>query len=166
MNRRNCWAPRTRSKMSSMSSTMRFGTARNEPQYCSTSAGARRSSARRSGQVFQPRDGRLRAQILARGQTIERQFEHPVAAQRVGVVAVLIAGSDHQHAKPDDFGQAMRDLLRRPRVLEIPGQPVGQSQPGFDLAQATNRPPRIAGRRQNELPRPCLAPVTDRGERA
>jgi hypothetical protein len=56
-------------------------------------------------------------------------------AQRVGVVAVLIAGGDHQHAKPDDFGQAMHHLLRRPRVLETPGEPVGQSQPVFDLAQ-------------------------------
>jgi hypothetical protein len=35
----------------------------------------------------------LRAQILARGQTIERQFEHRVAAQRVGVVAVLLAAA-------------------------------------------------------------------------
>jgi hypothetical protein len=32
-----------------MSSTMRFGTARNEPQYCSTGVRPRRSSARRSG---------------------------------------------------------------------------------------------------------------------
>src|ERR1700749_922775 len=34
---------------SSMSRTMRLGTARNEPQYCSTSARPRRSNARRSG---------------------------------------------------------------------------------------------------------------------
>jgi hypothetical protein len=77
----------------------------------------------------------LRAQILARGQAIERQFEHRVAAQRVGVVGVLIAGGDHQYAKPDDFSDAMHDLLRHPRVLQTPGQPVGQSQPAFDLAQ-------------------------------
>src|SRR6516165_8854281 len=39
----------TRSKVSSISRTMRLGTARNEPQYCSTSARPRRSNARRSG---------------------------------------------------------------------------------------------------------------------
>jgi hypothetical protein len=35
--------------VSSISRTMRLGTARNEPQYCSTSARPRRSNARRSG---------------------------------------------------------------------------------------------------------------------
>jgi hypothetical protein len=76
-------------------------------------------------QVFQPRNGRLRAQFLARGQTIERQLEHRVGAQRVGVVAILIAGGDHQHAKPDDLRQAMHDLLWHPRVPETAGQAVG-----------------------------------------
>ena len=55
------------------------------------------------GQVFQPRDRRLRAQLLTRGQTIQRQLEHRVAAQRVGVVAVLVPGGDHQHAEADDL---------------------------------------------------------------
>ena len=87
------------------------------------------------GKVFQPRDRRLRAQLLARGQAIQRQLEHRVAAQRVGVVAVLVPGGDHQHAKPDDLGQVVHDLLRRPSVLQTRGQSVGQSQPPFDVAQ-------------------------------
>jgi hypothetical protein len=87
------------------------------------------------GQVFQPRDGRLRAQLGARRQAVEGQLEHRVAAQPAGVVAVLVAGSDHQHAEPDDLGQAMHDLLRHPRVLQAAGQTVGQSQPALNLAQ-------------------------------
>jgi hypothetical protein len=85
-------------------------------------------------QVFQPRDCRLRAQLLIRGQSIQRQLEHRIAAQRVGVVAVLVPGGNHQHAEPNNFRQAMYDLLRRPRVLETKSQPIGQSQPALDLA--------------------------------
>jgi predicted oxidoreductase len=40
----------------------------------------------------------------------------------------------HQHAEPNNFRQAMYDLLRRPRVLETKSQPIGQSQPALDLA--------------------------------
>ncbi len=87
------------------------------------------------GQVFQPRDRRLRAQFLIRGQPIQRQFEHRVGTQRIGIVAVFITGGDHQHAKADDLGQPVHNTLRRTRVLHARGQAVGQSQPTFDLAQ-------------------------------
>jgi hypothetical protein len=87
------------------------------------------------GQVFQPRDRRLRAQFLARRQAIERQLEHRIAAQRVGVVAVRVIGGDHQQAETDDLRQAMLNPLRRTPVVETGGQPIGQPQPSFDLAQ-------------------------------
>jgi hypothetical protein len=77
----------------------------------------------------------LRRQIFARGQTIESQLEHRIAAQRVGVVAVLVAGGNHQHAKADDLRQAVHYLLRHPRVLQAGRQAVGNTQPAFDLAQ-------------------------------
>jgi exonuclease III len=32
--------------------------------------------------------------------------EHRIAAQRGGVIAVLVPGGNHQHAKPDDLRQA------------------------------------------------------------
>ena len=44
---------------------------------------------------------------------IQRHLEHRVGAQAVGVVAVLIAGRDHQHAKADHVGQAVSDLIRQ-----------------------------------------------------
>ena len=72
-------------------------------------------------QVFQPRDRRLRAQFLIRGQSIQRQLEHRIAAQCVGVVAVFIPGGNHQHAEPNDLRQTVHDLFRRPRVLQTGG---------------------------------------------
>jgi hypothetical protein len=87
------------------------------------------------GEVFQPRDRRLRAQFFARRQAIQRQLEHRVAAQCVGVVAVLVPSGDHQHAEPDDLRQAMLDLLRRARVGQTVRQSVRQAQPALDFAQ-------------------------------
>jgi len=77
----------------------------------------------------------LRTQIVARGQTIEGQLEHRIAAQRVGVVAILIASDNHQHAKADDLRQAMHNLFRHPRVLQAGREAVGNTQPAFDFAQ-------------------------------
>jgi hypothetical protein len=77
----------------------------------------------------------LQASIFARRQAVERHFEHRIAAQRVGVVAVLVTGGGRQHAKPDDLGQAMHQLRRHPRVFQTAGQAVGETRPAFDLAQ-------------------------------
>jgi hypothetical protein len=56
-------------------------------------------------------------------------------AQRVGVVAVLVAGRDHQHAEAQDRGDAVPDALRRTRVVEAGGEALGQAKPTLDLAQ-------------------------------
>jgi len=77
----------------------------------------------------------LRAQIVARGQPIQSQLEHRIAAQRVGVVAILVADGNHQQAKADYLCQTMHNLLRHPRVLQAGRQAVGDTQPVFDLAQ-------------------------------
>ena len=87
------------------------------------------------GQVLQPRDRRLRAQFVIRGQPPQRQLEHRVAAQRVGIVAVLVTGGDHQHPETDNFGQPMLNPLRRARVLETRRQPVSHADAALDLAQ-------------------------------
>jgi hypothetical protein len=86
-------------------------------------------------QVFQPRDGRLRAQLVTRGQPVQRQLEHRVAAQRLGIVAVLVAGGDHQHTEANDFGQPMLNPLRRAWVLETRRQPISHADAALDLAQ-------------------------------
>jgi hypothetical protein len=86
-------------------------------------------------QVLQPRDRRLRAQRVIRGQPVERQLEHRVAAQRVGVVAVLVAGGNHQHAEADDLGQPMLNPLRRARIVQAGRQPIRHAEPALDLAK-------------------------------
>ena len=76
-------------------------------------------------QVLQARDGGLRAQIGIVRQAAHRQLEHRVAAQAVGVVAVLIARRDHQHADADN-------------LVQIRASPAG------DRADRGCRPPAVA----------------------
>ena len=77
----------------------------------------------------------MRAQIGRVRQTVHGQLEHRIAAQRVGILAVFIAGRDHQHAKAKDLVQAMQNPLRGARVTQTGGQALGQAKPLFDLAQ-------------------------------
>jgi hypothetical protein len=86
-------------------------------------------------QVLEPRDGRLRAQRRGVGQAVERKLRDGIVPQGTGVVAVLVAGRDHQQAEADDVGGAVPDRLRRPSVLEAGGQAIGDAEAGLDLAQ-------------------------------
>ena len=89
----------------------------------------------RPRQVLEPRDGRLRAERGLLGQMVERELEHRVVAQAVGVVAVLVAGRDHQQAEAQDGGDAVPDPLRGARVVDAGGEPIGDAEPMLDLAQ-------------------------------
>ena len=89
-------------------------------------------------QILQPRYCRLRAQLPIEGRKIERHLEHRIAAQRIGVVAVLVAGADHQQSKTDDVRQAVRDLIGRARINHAGGEPIGDPKPLFDFAQRQN----------------------------
>jgi hypothetical protein len=53
----------------------------------------------------------------------------------IGVIAVLVAGGDHQHARADDLVQAMQDAAGRTRVADAGRQPVRDAQPLLYLAQ-------------------------------
>ena len=86
-------------------------------------------------QVLEPRDGRLRAECGAVGQPIQRELEDRIVPQTVRVVAVLVPGRDHQHAKAQDGGEAVLDPLRRARVVDASGEPVREAEPALDLAQ-------------------------------
>jgi hypothetical protein len=86
-------------------------------------------------QVLQSRYRRLRAQFAIRRRQIERHLEHRIAAQAIGVDPVLVARANHQNAKPDDIRQAVGDLLRRPRIRNAPGQPIGHPKPLLDFPQ-------------------------------
>jgi hypothetical protein len=55
--------------------------------------------------------------------------------QGTGVVAVLVAGRDHQQAEADDLGQAVPDRLRRRGSSRQAAQAVGDAEAALDLAQ-------------------------------
>ena len=115
---------------------MRRGTWSKLSQNRSTIAAIMRLSAVGAGQVFQPADGRLRAQIgTAFGQPPDRHLEGRVTAQRVAVVAVGIARRDQQGAVADHLGQPMPHPIRITRVFEAGGQPFGDPEPLLDGRQ-------------------------------
>ena len=90
------------------------------------------------GQIFQPRDRRLRTEFPIRRRQIERHLEHRIAAQGVGVDPVLVAGADHQEPKANDIRQAVRDLLWRPTINRARGEPIRDPKSLFDLPQRQN----------------------------
>ena len=58
--------------------------------------------------------------------------------QAVGVIAVLVAGRDHQHPKAQNVGHAVHDALCRARIDHAAGQAVGDAEAVLDLAQRQN----------------------------
>jgi hypothetical protein len=72
---------------------------------------------------------------VARRRLIQRHLEHRIAPQSGGVVAVFIPGGDHQQPEPDDLGQSVDRLPRRPRIVQAGGQPLGHAKAALDLAQ-------------------------------
>ena len=99
---------------------------------------AHRHQLAHAGQVLQPADRRLRRQIPTRRQRILGHLEDRIGTQPVGVVAILVAGGDHLHAKADHVGQAVDDLIRAARIVDAPRQTLGDTQPLFHLGQSQN----------------------------
>ena len=87
------------------------------------------------GQVLEARNRRLRAQIRIVGQPAHRQLEHRIAAQRVGVVAILVASGNHQQAAADDLVQAMRNPAPCTRIDDATGKPPGNAKVLLHFAQ-------------------------------
>jgi hypothetical protein len=106
LNNRNCWPPWTASKVSSTSSVIRLGTPGSKSPgggAIEIDHGAAHAQKRaRAGQVFQPRDRRLGAKLAIGRRQIHRHLEQRIVAQARGVVAVLVAGGDHQQSKTND----------------------------------------------------------------
>ena len=68
-------------------------------------------------------------------QAPHRQLEHRIVRRRIGIVAVLVARGDHQHAEADDLVEAVQDPLRLTRVVDAGSQTSGDAEPLLDLAQ-------------------------------
>ncbi len=66
---------------------------------------------------------------------IECQLEDWVMPQAVGVIAVLVARHNHQHAKAEDVRDAVPDPLGSAWVLDAGREPFGNAKPALDLAQ-------------------------------
>jgi len=60
---------------------------------------------------------------------------HRIGAQAGRVVAVLVAGGDHQQPEADDVGQWMNGAARIARIGDAGGETVGDPEPALDLAQ-------------------------------
>ena len=76
-----------------------------------------------------------RTQVPSRRQPLERQLEQRIAAQAGRIVAVLVAGGDHQHPEADDVGERMHGAAGSTRIVDAGGEAVGDFEPALDLAQ-------------------------------
>jgi hypothetical protein len=93
----------------------------------------------RTGQVLQPRHGRLRAEIgSGLGQAADRQLERRILAQQVAVVGIRIARRDRERAEPDHLGQPMDNPVQRTWIFNAACQPFGDSQPTLYFGQKQN----------------------------
>jgi len=90
----------------------------------------------RAGQVLEPADGRLRAQIgTAFRQPPDRHLEGRVGTQCVAIIAVGIARCDQQHSVADQLGELVQHPLRVARVFDASRQPASNPQPLLDRRQ-------------------------------
>ena len=90
----------------------------------------------RAGQIFQPADGRLRAQIIAAfRQPPDRHLEGGVGFERVAVVAVGIACRDQQRAVPNHIRQLMHDPIGIAPIFDARRQPFADLEPLLDRRQ-------------------------------
>jgi hypothetical protein len=98
--------------------------------------GARHADERaRPRCVFQSRQRRLGAQRGRVGQAPVGQFEQRVVAQAVGIVAVLVAGGDHQQAEAQHVVEALADALGRARIIDAGGEAASHAKALLDLSQ-------------------------------
>ena len=88
------------------------------------------------GNVLQPRQRRLAHQIGAGlGHAADGNLQRRIGAQRVDVVAVLVAGRDHEHPRRHHLGIAVPDACRIAFIAKRAGDRLGQAEARRDLAQ-------------------------------
>jgi len=95
----------------------------------------------RAGQVFEPADARLRAQVLAAfRQAPDRHLEGGIGFERVAIVAVGIARRDQQGAVTDHLGKLVPNPVGIARVFETGSQPFCDLEPLLDGRQQQDAP--------------------------
>ena len=69
------------------------------------------------------------------GCQIKRHLEHRIDTQARGVIAVLIARSNHHQPEADNIRKAVRNVFGRAWILDAGRQATGNPKAPFDLAQ-------------------------------
>ena len=114
------------------------------------------------GEVLQPRQRRLAHQVGAGlGASADRDLQRGIGAQRIDVVAVLVAGGDHQHPRRHHLGVAVTDAGRIALVAERAGDRLGKPQP-VAISRNTIRPPSDDRRPASNVAVSDLAATGDR----
>ena len=69
------------------------------------------------------------------GQASTGELEQRIVPQAAGIVAVLIAGGDHQQPKTQHVGEAVLDPLRRAGIIDAGAEAPGDAKALLDLTQ-------------------------------
>lgn len=89
-----------------------------------------------SRRVLEPRQGRLRAQVVAAvGQAPAGELERRIAAQLVEIVGVLVTHRDGEDPGADHVGERVRDPRRVAAVGHQAGEPRGDPEPTLGHGQ-------------------------------
>ena len=98
----------------------------------------------RTGQVLQPADARLRAQIIATlRQPPHRHFERGIGSERIAVITVGIARRDQHRPIADHLGKPVQYPVGIAPVFDAIGQALCDPQPLLDRGQ--QQYPRVRG---------------------
>lgn len=74
-------------------------------------------------------------QLTIRRRPVERHLEQEIPPQICSVVAILIAGRNHQQATANDVSQSEGDLIGRSRIYDTGCETSGDTQAFLDLAE-------------------------------
>lgn len=114
----------------------------------------------------QPAHRRLGGQIPTRRQRSPGHLEDRSERSRFGVVAVLVAGSDHLHAKADHVGQAVGGLVRTVRIVDAARRRSATRSRFPPRPEPERRCWTTAYRRRNGRRRTCRPLMTNRSAAA
>jgi len=91
--------------------------------------------------VLEPRQRRLARQLVRVGQTVGQQFEDGVAAERIVIVLVFVAGDDAEHTRADHLQQRVPGIT--PRFVQLLRE-TG-CEPSLLIELSKDQQPRIGG---------------------